>query len=206
MGFDEEQRTSRVVVDTPHERREVVRSETIREPESQGISTGAVAAIVIAAIALTAIAFMFLMNKGESTADAEQRLSAVPTAVAPKAAPPQTVIVQQPAAAAVPPTTIIQQVPAPTAAAAQAAGSDSAKPVVDDGMLQANITNAFLNDSELATAEVEVAVLNAEATLTGNVNTDELKRRAERLARAINGVKKVDNKVIAINSSMLSQP
>ncbi|HVG38370.1 MAG TPA: BON domain-containing protein [Pyrinomonadaceae bacterium] len=189
MSFDEEQKSSRVVVDTPDARREVVRTETIRGEERRGISTGAVAAIVVAAVALTAIAFMFLLNRGDDAPTADQRTGVAPT-LAP-AAPPQTTVIQQPAA--VPPTTIIQQAPptqmpmvAPTAAA----------PLIDDGTLQANVTNAIMNDADLATSDIEVTVLNAEATITGNVATVDLKRRADKIARAVKGLKKIDNKIL----------
>ena len=188
MSFDEEQKSSRVVVDTPDARREVVRTETIRGEERRGISTGAVAAIVVAAVALTAIAFMFLLNRGDAT-PTDQRAGVAPT-LAP-AAPPQTTVIQQPAAG--PPTTIIQQAPptqmpmvAPTAAA----------PLIDDGTLQANVTNAIMNDADLATSDIEVTVLNAEATITGNVATVDLKRRADKIARAVKGLKKIDNKIL----------
>ena len=46
MSYDEEQqRKSRIVVETPHTRREVVHQQTTRIPEERrGVSTGVVAA------------------------------------------------------------------------------------------------------------------------------------------------------------------
>ncbi|MBV9210187.1 MAG: hypothetical protein JOZ52_06135, partial [Acidobacteria bacterium] len=61
MSYDEQQqRRSRVVVETPAGRseREVVHTE--RVPERQGMSTGAVAALVVGAVALVTIIFLFV--------------------------------------------------------------------------------------------------------------------------------------------------
>ena len=93
MSYNEEQQhKSRVVVETPNARREVVRSETARVPERSGVSTGMVAALVIAAVALVTILFLFLMNNRDDTANTNARVAAQqPTPV------PQTTIIQQPA-------------------------------------------------------------------------------------------------------------
>lgn len=196
MDFDEERKTSRVVVDTPQSRREVSQTVTTREPEKRGVSTGIVAAIVVAAVALTAIAFMFLTMNRDSSATTDQRVG-LPTPA--PAAPPQTTVIQP---AAVPPTTIIQQAP-PTQIPVVA---PTAVPVTDDGMLQSNITNAIMNDGELSTADVQVAVLNGDVTLTGNVNSLELKRRAERTARSVKGIKKVDNQLFVVEGADTTKP
>src|ERR671913_292491 len=70
MSHDEEQhRKSRVVIETPTERREVVQQQTYRTPEHErsGFSSGMVAAVALAAIAATAIVFLFIMNRGDDS-------------------------------------------------------------------------------------------------------------------------------------------
>ena len=48
MSYDEEQaRKSRVVVETPNERREVVQSQAVRTPDRSGISAGMVGVLGI---------------------------------------------------------------------------------------------------------------------------------------------------------------
>src|SRR3954469_21228148 len=110
MSYDEQQqRRSRVVVETPAARREVVETQVARVPDRRGMSGGAVAALVIGAVALVTILFLFLMNRQDET-NANVRVATAPTPVQ------QPVIVQQPAAAPQQPV-IIQQPAAPTSAA-----------------------------------------------------------------------------------------
>src|SRR5687767_11903813 len=106
MAYDDEQtKKSRVVVETPTARREVVRTETAHVPDRRGVSGGVVAALVIGAVALVTILFLFLMNRQtEDTTNANVTVASQPTPL------PQTTIVEQ-----VPvqqPPIIIQQ-PAP---------------------------------------------------------------------------------------------
>src|SRR5215210_6601507 len=85
MSYDEEQqKRSRVVVETPTARREVVQQQTVRypAPERRGYSTGVVATVALLAIAATAIIFLFLTNSGDdksSETNVNIRASAQPT-------------------------------------------------------------------------------------------------------------------------------
>src|SRR3954467_13064896 len=92
MAYDEEQhKRSRVVIETPAARREVVQTTTARAPERRGISTGVVAALVIGSVALVTILFLFILNRqnSETTVDANVRTATTaPT-------PQQPVIIQQ---------------------------------------------------------------------------------------------------------------
>src|SRR6185295_10241251 len=104
MAYDDEQaRRSRVVVETPTSRREVVQTEAVHNDRG-GISGATVGVIVVVAIALITIVVLFLMN-GQQTDTANANL-------AEQQAAQQPVIVQQPAAQQ--PPVIIQQ-PAPAA-------------------------------------------------------------------------------------------
>src|ERR1044071_8672287 len=100
MAYDEEQaRKSRVVVETPNERREVVHTQSVRD--NSGISAGMVGVLVVVAIALITMLVLFWMSSQPTTDNANLA-----------AQQPTTTVVQQPAPAQQPPV-IIQQQPAP---------------------------------------------------------------------------------------------
>ncbi|HEU4595918.1 MAG TPA: hypothetical protein VFS10_12315, partial [Pyrinomonadaceae bacterium] len=126
MSQDEEQhRRSRVVVETPTARREVVHSQTVRYPEERrGYSGGMVAAVALTAIALTVIVFLFLTNPSDEsdntninvrTSAATQPTPFVQQPVIVQATPfvqPTPIIIQQaPPMTTAPPPVIIQQAP-----------------------------------------------------------------------------------------------
>jgi hypothetical protein len=68
MSYDEEQaRRSRVVVDTPTERREVVHTQTVRGEDRSGISAGMVGVLVVVAIALITMLVLFWMSSQPAT-------------------------------------------------------------------------------------------------------------------------------------------
>src|SRR5207253_6494810 len=124
MAYDEEQKRSRIVVETPAARREVVHSRYDRMPERNGISTGVVAAIVVATVALCTILFLFLMNgrQDTTTVSTTQPVNPQPAAqqqpvVIQPPAPPQ----QQPVIVQAPPTTQ----PAPIVVAPPATSSST---------------------------------------------------------------------------------
>src|SRR5947208_3858246 len=140
MAYDEEQhKRSRVVIETPAARREVVQTTTARVPERRGVSTGVVAALVIGSVALVTILFLFILNRQntDTTVNANVRSATAPTPSQqpviiqqqPTPLPQQPIIIQQPAPAADQPPVIIQQ-PAPitttngTTAASKPSGTD----------------------------------------------------------------------------------
>ncbi|HEY0408376.1 MAG TPA: BON domain-containing protein [Pyrinomonadaceae bacterium] len=207
MSYDEEQqRRSRVVVETPTARREVVRTETSRVPDRQGMSTGVVAALVIGAVALTTIVFLFLSNRNNETTNANVRVAT--TQPTPIQQPQQPVIIQQPAPqqqqpvvieqpAAQPPVVITQPAPASSSSSSTTtAGSASTKPRgTDDATIQSNIDKKMSDDPKFASLGVLANVLDGKVTLTGTVDTPELKRQVEALVKRIEGVRAVDNQI-----------
>ncbi|SRR6266516_1681161 len=198
MAYDDEQtRKSRVVVETPNARREVVRTETARVPERSGMSGGLVAALVIAAVALVTILFLFLMSRQtEDTTNANVALTTQqPTPL------PQTTIEQQPAPQQQPPI-IIQQ---PAAPATQPAPIIVSPPVssggmgrngVDDTTIQSNIEKRFSDDPTFSSLGLSVMVIDGKATLTGTVKSQALKNQVERLVKGVKGVREVDNQIL----------
>ena len=207
MSYDEEQtKRSRVVVETPTERREVVQHQTVRYPEERrGFSTGMVVTVALLAIAATAIIFLFLTNsRGDSETNVNIRTSATqptpmtqtPIIVSQPATQPTPIIITQPAPVSQPAPVIIQQAPPPTSTTtAPPATTAPVAPAHDDVSLQANLDKALADDTELSAAGVTATIINGRAGLTGTVNSDALKHKAERLAYAIKGVTGVDNHI-----------
>jgi hypothetical protein len=205
MSYDEEQtRRSRVVVETPNERREVVSQQTVRYPEErQGHSTGMVVTIALVAIAATAIIFLFMTNSRNDssevnvnmrTATQPTPMTQAPVVVTQPPVQPTPIIITQPAP--VQPAPVVIQAPPPTTTTAPPASTGSTAPsAVDDSSLRQKIDKALENDTELSDVGIIATVTNGRATLTGTVNTDALKRKAERLAYAIKGVTGVDNQI-----------
>ncbi len=211
MSYDEEQqRRSRVVVETPNERREVYQQQTVRTPERrEGYSVGMVAAVALAAIAATAIIFLFLVNRGDdSTTNVNVRATTQPTpavAQAPVVAP-QPVTQQTPIVVQQPPPVIITQ-PAPvetttttTAPPATASAPPAASSGSDDMAVQTRLDDAMRKDTEIFDAGVTAIVVEGKATLNGVVKSEALKTRAEKLAYAVRGVRSVDNKISVIEA------
>lgn len=195
---DEQQRRSRVVVETPTSRREVEQVRTVRTPEKSGFSTGMVAAVALAAIAVTALIFLFLMNPGTDDNNTNVRVNA--SAPTPLATQPTPIIIQQSA----PPTQqapiIITQPPstAPDVTITTPPASTAPPPAssgTDDATVQTNLSKKILDDTQLASTDIIATVSNGKATLTGTVATTDLKRQAERVALSVRGVKTVDNKI-----------
>lgn len=215
MSNDEEQqRRSRVVVQTPTARREVERVETAYAPERSGLSTGMVAALVIGAVALVTILFLFLSNRQDDTTNSNVRTTTTTTQTQPSPAPPTTII-QQPAPAAQQPPVIIQQPAAPPPATTtqpiiipgpatttssssttnKGATSTSKPSAPDDGTIETSINSKITNNQTLAPLGVTATVVNGKVTLMGTVERPELKRQFETLARSVTGVKGVDNQI-----------
>ncbi|MFL6283945.1 MAG: BON domain-containing protein [Pyrinomonadaceae bacterium] len=208
MSYDEEKtKRSRVVVETPTERREVIQHQTVRYPEERrGFSTGMVVTVALLAIAATAIIFLFLTNsRGDSETNVNIRTSATqptpmtqtPVIVSQPATQPTPIIITQPAPVTQQPAPVIIQAPpaSTTTTNAPPATTAPAAPAHDDASLQTKLDKALTDDTELSAAGVTATIINGRASLTGNVNSDALKRKAERLAYAIKGVTGVDNHI-----------
>lgn len=214
MSYDEEQtKRSRVVIETPTSRREVVQQQTVRYPEERrGYSAGVLAAVALTAIAATAIIFLFLMNRGDdsTTTNVNVRATTQPTPLAAQQPPvvaPQPVTQATPIVVQQPPPVIITQ-PAPadttTAPTTTAPPASTAPPAAssgsDDMAVQARLDDAMRKDREVFDAGVTAIVVNGKATLNGAVRSDALKERAEKVAYAVRGVRSVDNQITVITA------
>jgi hypothetical protein len=194
MAYDEEQaRRSRVVVETPNERREVVSSQSVRD--NSGISAGMVGVLVVVAIALITMLVLFWMSS-QPTENAN--LSAPPPTVVQQPAPAQQppVIIQQPAPPATQPAPII--VSPPAGGSTSSASTTTAESVNMDSTIQAAVDKTLLDEPDLSTLGITASVLDGKVMLIGTVKTEALKAQAERVVKQIKGVKSVDNQITVV--------
>lgn len=186
---DEHGERRRIVVETPNERREVVHSEQVRHPRSDGVSAATLAAVVIAVIALAAVMILFVLNRQDTlnnNATAQQ--------------PPQTII-QQPAQQPAQQPIVVQQ-PAPVTQPAPivvnnppgSSGSTTTK-VSDDSAIQTAVDKKLTADPALGSLGITALVADGKVTLSGVVKSENLKAQAERIVRGVKGVKSVDNQI-----------
>ena len=206
MSYDEEQqKRSRVVIETPTARREVVEQQTVRyPPERRGYSTGILATVALLAIAATAIIFLFLTNSRDDSSETNVNIRAAaqptpfaqaPVTVQTPLTQPTPIVIQQ-APQTVPAPVIIQAPPTTAPAAPPVSTAPAAAPPAnDDATLQTKIDKAFADDASVSAAVIDATVVNGRVRLSGTVNSDAVKQRAERLAYAIKGVLAVENKI-----------
>jgi hypothetical protein len=193
MAYDEEQaRKSRVVVETPTERREVVHSQSVRG--DGGLSAGMVGVLVVVAIALITMLVLFWISSQPAT----DNVAATQ--------PPPTTVVQQPAPVQQPPVIVQQPAPAtqpaPIVVTPPAGGTTAstvpAESVNMDSTIQAAVDKKLSDDTEISTLGITASVLNGKVMLLGTVKTAELKTRIERMVKQVKGVKEVDNQISVI--------
>jgi len=191
MAYDEEEaRRSRVVVETPTERREVVHSQSVRTPDQSGISAGMVGVLVVVAIALITMLVLFWMSS-QQTSDQNANMVAQQPAPIVQQAPAQQppVIIQQPA-----PVTQ----PAPIVISPPAGGSTEPSAANNDATIQLNIDKQLTNDPKFASLGITATVMNANVTLLGTVKSEAAKSDVEKMVRRIKGVKEIDNQISVI--------
>src|SRR5215210_6341836 len=175
MAYDEEQaRKSRVVVDTPNERREVVSSQTVRTPDNSGISAGMVGILVVVAIALITMLVLFWMSN-QPTTDNANLTAQQPPAVVQQPAPVQQppVIIQQPAPATQPAPIIVTPPVGGTTSTTESANLDST--------IQAAVDKKISDDPEISTLGITASVINGKVMLIGTVKTEALKTQIEKI-------------------------
>jgi hypothetical protein len=195
MAYDEEQaRRSRVVVETPNERREVVHTQSVRD--NGGISAGMVGVLVVVAIALITMLVLFWISSQSATDNANVAATQ----------PPQTTVVQQPAPVQQPPVIIQQPAPAtqpaPIVVTPPAGGTTAAsfpaESVNMESTIQTAIDKKMSDDPEISTLGITATVIDGKVTLIGTVKTEALKTQVEKLVKQVKGVKSVDNQISVI--------
>jgi cytoskeletal protein RodZ len=193
MAYDEQQaRRSRVVVETPTEKREVVHSQSVRTPDNSGISAGMVGVLVVVAIALITMLVLFWMSSQPASDQNANMVAQQPQQQpiiqqAPAQQPP--VIIQQPAPATQ---------PAPIVISPPAGGSTEPSATNNDSTIQLNIDKQLTDDPKFSSLGITATVMNGKVTLLGTVKTESSKSDVEKMVRRTKGVKDVDNQISVI--------
>ena len=175
------------MIDTPGVRKEIVTERTIREPRESGISTGVIAIIAILAVAVVGT-ILYLVSNRNANESANRNANLDVASQTSREQAPQTaqqapvIIQQQPAPQQAP--VIIQQ-------PAQPNPNDSASA---DANMQEIATKRLTEEPDMGS--VAISISDSQAVLTGTVNSAFTKAKAERLVKAVRGVKSVDNKLV----------
>lgn len=159
--------------------------------ERQPTSGVAIAALVVAAVAVAVVITIMILNNQQSSRDQEiaqerDRLAATQQQQQPTPQPSQQapIIVMPPSGA--PGQSSVPSQAAPPAEATAPSSID----------VEIAVTSKLLDDQELHTYPIDVKVKAGTVTLSGNLPSQELKDRAERVAKTVKGVRDVTNKII----------
>ena len=188
MSEYREKRT--LVQDVPVGRRPVVeaRYDSVVN-ERRGISGVAVAALVVAAITAAVVITMLIINSQQRNSDEELAQERARTAAAQQT--PAQPAQQQPVIVNMPPSQpAIVPVPYPVTGPSQAAPT-----APSSASVEIDVTSRLQNDEELRSYTIDVKVTGGTAILSGHVPDEDLKKRAEKLARAVNGIQSVINDI-----------
>ena len=199
MAEYEERHT--VIEDVPIGRRPVVETQYDSVVhERRGMSGAAIAALVIAAIAAAVLITMMIVNSNQRDREAQLEIERDRARqAAAQSASQQTPSQSQPPIVVVPPaqsqpSTVV--VPPPvTAPSTSPAPSTSSTPAVSDASIEVDVTTKMLDDQELRTHPLDVKFADGTATLSGNVPSEEIKVRAEKVAKTVKGVRRVVNNI-----------
>jgi hypothetical protein len=182
-----------VVHDVPAGSRPVVESryDSVVE-ERQGMSGVAVAALIVAAITAAVVITMLIINSQQKTSEdqlAQERARTAAALQTPAPPAPQQPIIVMPAAQ---PAVMPVMTPAPVAAPPPPVYARSAP---SSASVEIEVTSRLQNDEELRTYSIDVKVTGGTAILSGYVATDDLKKRAGKLAQGVSGVQNLINDI-----------
>lgn len=78
---------------------------------------------------------------------------------------------------------------------ATSVAKDTAKSVVDDSSITTEVKTKILSTASLKDSKIEVSTIDGVVSLSGTVKTKQAKGQATKIAKAVKGVKSVDNKI-----------
>jgi hypothetical protein len=186
MDSNEEVVQKRVVVDSPGQRSDVVSERSQRIASPSGVATSTVTVIIVLVLIVAATVIYVVNRNANRLADLAAATQAPPTIVQQPAPVPAPVIIQQ--AVPVQPATVILQEPAQSSIEKELTSANA------DANMQ-GLASKKLNEY-LELGRVVTTVNDARAVLTGAVDSEAAKAKAEQLVKAVRGVKSVDNKIV----------
>jgi hypothetical protein len=150
----------------------------------------AIAALVVAAITAAVVITMLILNSQQRKSDEDLAQERARTALAQQtAAQPQPVIVNVPSSQpAIVPAPYL--VPAP----AQPSPTET-RTVPSNASVEIDVTSRLQSDEDLRTYAIDVKVTGGTAVLSGRVPNEDLKKRAETLAKTVRGVQIIINDI-----------
>ena len=159
--------------------------------ERRGISGIAIGALVVAAITAAVVITLIVSNSRNRSADEQLALEKTKMVAAQPQPSAQTpVIVTVPS-----PQPVIVPVPYAAPAPAQPQPADAPRTIRSTSSIEIDINSRLQSDESLRPYTIEVRVAEGTATLSGSLPDDDLRRRAEKLARTVNGVQSVNNEI-----------
>lgn len=182
-----------VVTNNPTEPNAVVTKSVQEGPREVGLSPATI--VVIALLALLALGTVFYVVNNRNQNEEANRQAALEASRVQAEAQARTA---QQAAPAQQPPVVIQQQPAPSQAPViiqqqPPATSGETKSTIDDNTMQELASKRLSDETDLSS--VTVTVLDGKAHLSGSVDNADLKKKAERVVKAVRGVKSVENDI-----------
>ncbi len=196
--MDEIRERHTIVQDSPLPGRRVVGNEVdYVAREERGLSGGAIAAIVVAILLTAIVITLIIVNSQQSSRDNEIALERERAAAAERSAAQAQAAQQQPQQ---PPVVVMPQtqptpVPVPVPTPSTTPSTEPAPSAPSNVSLEVDVNGKFLDDSQLASFPISVKAANGVVTLTGDLPSQDLKARAEKLALAVKGVRRVINDI-----------
>jgi type II secretory pathway pseudopilin PulG len=198
--MDEIRERRTIVHDSPLPGRPVVGSEVdYVTREDRGLSGGAIAAIIVAILLTAIVITLIIVNSQQSNqeneialarererAAAAQRDAAQAQAAQPQPQPQQPPVVVMPQTQPVP-------VPVPVPTTPSTSSTPSTPTTPSNVSIEVDVNGKFLDDTQLKSYPITVKAENGVVTLTGDIPSEELKQRAEKLALSVKGVRRVIN-------------
>ena len=154
--------------------------------ERQGMSGVAIAALVVGRPEHSHAVRLSQQKKTDEDLAQERARTALAQQTP---AQPQPVIVNVP-----PSQPAIVPAPYPVPAPAQPAPTET-RTVPSNASVEIDVTSRLQNDEDLRTYAIDVKVTGGTAVLSGRVPNDELKKRAETLAKTVRGVQSIINDI-----------
>lgn len=181
-----------IVQDAPAASRPVVETRYDSVTERRGMSGVAVAALVLAGITAAVVVTMIILNSQQRNSDEalareRARTAEAQQALAQPAQQPPVIVNMPPSAPAT------AAIPYPVAGPSPAPIFASTAP--SNASVEIDVTSRLQNDELLRPFAINVKFSGGTATLSGNVRDEDLKKRAEKLAGAVNAVRSVVNDI-----------